>query len=264
MRLQNFYADSDQTATQSAPYGQQLTYAIGHQVWQMLLTSSDFENRHQAVLQFNGQNRWRKRGISMIPMKYGVSYTFLTGNQGGALLTVCESDGTVIIATGGVEMGQGLETKLVQIAAEFLGIDMSLIQPVQTATGVVPNAVSTGASTGADLNGGAVKLAAEDLKTRLQQWCAANETTYPEDQELADGMEQSLAADRQLRVSGSAGSLRPGPLRQPGSFRGRADTELERDAVLLLHVVGGLLRGRDRRSHRRVHDPALGHPVRRR
>jgi xanthine dehydrogenase/oxidase len=145
----------------------------------MLLASSDFENRHQAVLQFNGQNRWRKRGISMIPMKYGVSYTFLTGNQGGALLTVCESDGTVIIATGGVEMGQGLETKLVQIAAEFLGIDMSLIQPVQTATGVVPNAVSTGASTGADLNGGAVKLAAEDLKTRLQQWCAANETTYP-------------------------------------------------------------------------------------
>ena len=77
-------------------------------------------------------------------------------------------------------MGQGLETKLVQIAAEFLGIDMSLIQPVETATGVVPNAVSTGASTGADLNGGAVKLAAEDLKTRLQQWCAANETTYPE------------------------------------------------------------------------------------
>ncbi len=179
VRLQNFYADSDQTATQSAPYGQPLTYAIGHQVWQMLLASSDFENRHQAVLQFNGQNRWRKRGISMIPMKYGVSYTFLTGNQGGALLTVCESDGTVIIATGGVEMGQGLETKLVQIAAEFLDIDMSLIQPVQTATGVVPNAVSTGASTGADLNGGAVKLAAEDLKTRLQQWCAANETTYP-------------------------------------------------------------------------------------
>ena len=179
VRQQNFYADSDQTATQSTPYGQQLTYAIGRQVWQMLLESSDFENRHQAVLQFNGQNRWRKRGISMIPIKYGVSYTFLTGNQGGALLTVCESDGTVVVATGGVEMGQGLQTKLVQIAAETLGIDISLIQPVETATEVVPNASSTGASTGADLNGGAVKLAAEDLKTRLQQWCAANEAAYP-------------------------------------------------------------------------------------
>ncbi len=175
VRWQNFYADSDQNATQSTPYGQQLKYAIGRAVWQQLLTSSDFENRHQAVLQFNQQNRWRKQGISMIPIKYGVSYTFLTGNQGGALLTVCESDGTVVLATGGVEMGQGLETKLVQIAAEVLGIDMSMIQPVGTATEVVPNASSTGASTGADLNGGAVKLAAADLKSRLQAWCAANQ-----------------------------------------------------------------------------------------
>jgi xanthine dehydrogenase/oxidase len=179
VRWQNFYADSDQNATQSTPYGQQLKYAIGRAVWKKLYASCDFDARHQAVLQFNQQNRWRKRGISMIPIKYGVSYTFLTGNQGGALLTVCESDGTVVVATGGVEMGQGLETKLVQIAAEILGIDMSLIQPVATATEVVPNASSTGASTGADLNGGAVKLAAQDLRTRLEQWCAANEQNYP-------------------------------------------------------------------------------------
>ncbi len=175
VRWQNFYADSAQTATQSTPYGQQLTYAIGQAIWQQLAKSCDFAARHAAVLQFNEQNRWRKQGISMIPIKYGVSYTFLTGNQGGALLTVCESDGTVVLATGGVEMGQGLETKLVQITAEILDIDISLIQPVETATEVVPNASSTGASTGADLNGGAVKLAAEELKARLQAWCAANQ-----------------------------------------------------------------------------------------
>jgi xanthine dehydrogenase/oxidase len=175
VRSQNFYADSGQDATQTTPYGQQLKYAIGQAVWKQLAASCDFDARHQAVLQFNEQNRWRKQGISMIPIKYGVSYTFVTGNQGGALLTVCESDGTVVLATGGVEMGQGLATKLVQIAAEMLGIDMSLIQPVACSTEVVPNASSTGASTGTDLNGGAVKLAAEDLKTRLQQWCAANQ-----------------------------------------------------------------------------------------
>jgi xanthine dehydrogenase/oxidase len=175
VRWQNFYADSDKDATQSTPYGQQLTYAIGQAVWKQLAEACDFGDRLKAVWQFNEQNRWRKQGISMIPIKYGVSYTFLTGNQGGALLTVCESDGTVVVATGGVEMGQGLATKLVQIAAEILDIDMSLIQPVETATEVVPNASSTGASTGADLNGGAVKLAAEDLKARLQQWCLANQ-----------------------------------------------------------------------------------------
>jgi xanthine dehydrogenase/oxidase len=112
----------------------------------------------------------------MIPIKYGVSYTYLTGNQGGALLTVCETDGTVVMATGGVEIGQGLATKLVQIAATALDIDMQLIQPTTTSTDVVPNASSTGASTGTDLNGGAVKMAANELKTRLVIYCEEHES----------------------------------------------------------------------------------------
>jgi xanthine dehydrogenase small subunit len=200
VRWQNFYVDSDQNATQSTPYGQQLKYAIGRAVWKQLGESCDFGDRLQAVQQFNQQNRWRKQGISMIPIKYGVSYTFLTGNQGGALLTVCESDGTVVLATGGVEMGQGLDTKLVQIAAEILDIDISLIQPADTSTEVVPNASSTGASTGADLNGGAVKRAAADLKSRLQAWCAANQSNplyqpFPDWQNDWSGSWTKIVAD---------------------------------------------------------------------
>jgi len=57
VRWQNFYADSDQVATQSTPYGQQLKYAIGRDVWNQLLESCDFVNRHASVMQFNQQNR---------------------------------------------------------------------------------------------------------------------------------------------------------------------------------------------------------------
>jgi len=172
VRLLNMYADSDATATQSTPYGQPLTYAVGRAVWSELTDRCDFATRAAAVDAFNAANRWRKKGISMIPVKYGISYTFLTGNQGGALLTVSQQDGSVVIATGGVEMGQGLQTKLVQIAAYGLKIDPSLIRHTQTDTEVVPNASSTGASTGADLNGGAVWQAATELYQRLQAYCA--------------------------------------------------------------------------------------------
>jgi xanthine dehydrogenase/oxidase len=179
VRRANMYADSDREPVQWTPYGQALKYAVGRAVWDRLLTESDFYARAAAVADFNAKNRWRKRGISMIPVKYGISYTYITGNQGGALITVCESDGTVVFSTGGVEMGQGLETKLVQIAAEVLDIDMAMFRPAETSTEVVPNASSTGASTGADLNGGALKLAAREIRARLEDYCRRHEKEFP-------------------------------------------------------------------------------------
>lgn len=176
VRAINMYADAEATATQTTPYGQPLKYAIGRAVWERLRTDADFDARAATVASYNQQNLWRKRGISMIPIKYGISYTFISGNQGGALVTVSEADGSVVLATGGIEMGQGLTTKLVQIAAFSLGIPMSLIRSAATITEVVPNASSTGGSTGADLNGGAVKMACEALRSRLVAFCRANET----------------------------------------------------------------------------------------
>ena len=141
----------------------------------------------------------------------------------------------------------------------------SLIQPVETATEVVPNASSTGASTGADLNGGAVKLAAEDLKARLQQWCIANQNNpayqpFPDWQnDWSGSWKQIVAYAYDDRQDLSAQAL----YASPGLSEVAADPEHEHDAFLLLLLVGRLLRGGDRRPHRRVHDPPLGHPVRR-
>ncbi|MCU0324876.1 MAG: molybdopterin-dependent oxidoreductase, partial [Spirosomaceae bacterium] len=104
-----------------------------------LRQTSDFDNRVKAVEAFNKANKWKKRGISMIPLKYGLGYNLGFLMQGGALIDVYASDGSVLVSHGGVEMGQGVMTKLAQIAAETLNIPLKLIQMTGTRTSVIPN-----------------------------------------------------------------------------------------------------------------------------
>lgn len=102
-------------------------------------------------------NQWKKRGISSIPTMYGIAFaggsTFL--NQAGALVLVYV-DGTVLLAHGGVEMGQGLHTKMIQVASKSLGIPTDLIHIKETSTDKVANASPTAGSFSSDLNGMAV------------------------------------------------------------------------------------------------------------
>jgi xanthine dehydrogenase/oxidase len=174
VRERNFYRDASATEYDYTPYGQALKYCRVKQVWDDLKDSSDFDARLLEVEAYNKNNRWRKKGISMIPIKYGISYTYRPMNQGGAYVVVFSADGTVTIEHGGIEMGQGIHTKITEIAASILGIDVSLIRIGISDTSTVPNASSTGASTGTDLNGGAVKMACQDIKDRLIEFCKAN------------------------------------------------------------------------------------------
>jgi xanthine dehydrogenase/oxidase len=178
IRETNFYRDATIGAWDETPYGQALRDCRIGQVWNDMKKKADFESRLDQVHAFNSENRWRKRGISMIPIKYGISYTFVTMNQGSAYIMVYQ-DGSVVVHHGGVEMGQGLDTKIARITADFLGIDMDQIAVERSDTTTIPNASSTGASTGADLNGGAVRLAAEQLRKRLEEFCAASSATNP-------------------------------------------------------------------------------------
>lgn len=60
------------------------------------------------------KHRWKKRGISMVPLTYGVGYEVPFLNQAGALVHIY-LDGSVLLMHGGVEMGQGLHTKMIQV-----------------------------------------------------------------------------------------------------------------------------------------------------
>ena len=128
IRRKNLYRTGSPGAFDLTHHGQDLRFCNIREIWDSLYQSSDFERREQAVQQFNRANRWRKRGIAMIPQKYGIAFTEPRGalNASSALVNVNMADGSVLVQHGGVEMGQGLNTKIAQLAANTLGIPLEL------------------------------------------------------------------------------------------------------------------------------------------
>ncbi|CAK9040091.1 unnamed protein product, partial [Durusdinium trenchii] len=140
-------------------------------MWKELFESSDFAKRHAEIQEFNRQHRWRKRGLAQLPTKFGISFTAKFMNQAGALVHVY-TDGTVLLTHGGTEMGQGLHTKICQIAARAFGIPMEAVAFRETGTDTVPNASPTAASASSDIYGMATLNACEKIKSRLQPYLA--------------------------------------------------------------------------------------------
>eukprot|EP00256_Glycine_max_P054687 XP_014621575.1 xanthine dehydrogenase 1 isoform X3 [Glycine max] len=148
-------------------YGQIVQYSTLAPLWNELKLSCDFAKARKEVDEFNSHNRWRKRGIAMIPNKFGISFTTKLMNQAGALVQVY-TDGTVLVTHGGVEMGQGLHTKVAQIAASAFHIPLSSVFISDTSTDKVPNASPTAASASSDMYGAAVLDACEQIMERME------------------------------------------------------------------------------------------------
>lgn len=130
---------------------------------------ANYHERKAAIDEFNSKHRWRKRGIAMVPTKFGIAFTALFLNQAGALIHAY-ADGSVLLSHGGTEMGQGLHTKMIQVAARTLNIEHERIHILETATDRVPNTSATAASAGSDLNGMAVLDACQKLLKRLEPY----------------------------------------------------------------------------------------------
>ncbi|KAJ8003640.1 hypothetical protein DPEC_G00150430 [Dallia pectoralis] len=134
--------------------------------WDECKEKSDYANRRKSVGQFNRQNRWKKRGLAMIPIKYGIAFSEGFLNQAASLVHIYK-DGSVLVSHGGTELGQGIHTKMQQVASRELHIPTSYIHITETNTSAVPNTGLTAASIGTDSNGMAVKKACETLYQRL-------------------------------------------------------------------------------------------------
>lgn len=85
-----------------------------------------------------------KRGISVVPIKF---YLQIGGLHFTVLVSIYAEDGTVAISHGGVEIGQGIDTKVSQVAALTLGIPMVKIKIKSCSTLTNPNSDGTGGST---------------------------------------------------------------------------------------------------------------------
>ncbi|XP_035533646.1 xanthine dehydrogenase/oxidase isoform X1 [Morone saxatilis] len=168
VRRLNLYVEGELT-----PYNQILDQFTLDRCWDECLSRSVYQERRAAVDLYNRQNRWTKRGLAIVPTKFGISFTAVFLNQAGALAHIY-TDGSVLLTHGGTEMGQGLHTKMVQVASRVLGIPCSKIHISETSTNTVPNTSPTAASASSDLNGAAVQNACETLMKRLELYKTNN------------------------------------------------------------------------------------------
>ncbi|XP_010123270.1 PREDICTED: aldehyde oxidase 2-like [Chlamydotis macqueenii] len=135
--------------------------------WEECLDKSDYYNRKAMVEEFNTKNYWKKKGIAIIPMKFSVGFNATYFHQAGALVHIY-IDGSVLVTHGGIELGQGINTKMLQIASRELKIPLSYIHFCETSTTTVPNGKYTAGSVGTEINARAVQDACQILWKRLE------------------------------------------------------------------------------------------------
>ncbi|MGB0959795.1 MAG: xanthine dehydrogenase molybdopterin binding subunit, partial [Halocynthiibacter sp.] len=166
IRRINFYKNGDTT-----PYHMDISDSVIDDLSAQLVKDADYKKRRRDIADWNAKNPILKRGISLTPVKFGISFTLTHLNQAGALVHIYQ-DGSIHLNHGGAEMGQGLYQKLAQVAAEVFQVPMHRIRITAADTDKVPNTSATAASSGADLNGMAVKIACETLKDRITAFLA--------------------------------------------------------------------------------------------
>jgi len=163
IRKANFYGTDTNNIT---PYHQTVEDNVIHRVIEDLEQSSDYQARRAAILEYNKTSPILRKGIAMVPVKFGISFTATWHNQAGALIHVYR-DGSIHLSHGGTEMGQGLHIKVAQVVADVFGVPVEHIQIMATNTGKVPNTSATAASSGTDLNGMAALDGATQIKDRM-------------------------------------------------------------------------------------------------
>ncbi|MBT4951806.1 MAG: xanthine dehydrogenase molybdopterin binding subunit [Pelagibacteraceae bacterium] len=166
VRKLNFYKKNINNETH---YGMKITDNVINDIFNQLIKKSEYHKRKKEIQKFNDKQKVLKKGISITPIKFGISFTTTHLNQAGALVHIY-TDGSVHLNHGGIEMGQGLMTKLAQITSHELGLSYEFIKITSTDTEKVPNTSASAASATTDLNGGAIINAIYKLKSNLNNF----------------------------------------------------------------------------------------------
>lgn len=153
------------------PYGMTAADDRATACWDELSSHFDLAGRQQAVAQFNASGGPLRKGLTVVPVCFGISFTATLLNQAEALLHVY-ADGSVSITTGAVDMGQGVQHRIRRVVALTLGVDEARVHVASTSTRSVANVSPTAASTGADLNGEAARQAALRILAGLRPLAA--------------------------------------------------------------------------------------------
>jgi len=237
IQRRNLLAEGD-----TFPYGMKAQQGNAQRAFAEVEQRFDIDGLRREIANFNRTHSLTKRGFAMMPVCFGISFTSTFLNQAAALVHVY-TDGSVSVSTGAVEMGQGVNAKMVGVAAHTLGVAPSRITVETTNTLRVANTSPTAASSGADMNGGATEIACRTIVERLRAVAAQVLGTSTEsvairgDQVLVDGVASDMSWEKLVwesylrRVSLSAQAHFATP-------RIHFDREIEKGEPFAYHVYG--------------------------
>ena len=166
IRKINFYGQKEKNTTH---YGMKIKDNVINELFDNLKTKSNYKRRLQKIRQFNQTNKFKKKGIAITPVKFGISFTTIHLNQAGALVHIY-TDGSIHMNHGGIEMGQGTHTKIAQLVSNSFGVPFEKIKISATNTSKVPNTSASAASSTTDLNGAATLNAVSKIKSNLNNF----------------------------------------------------------------------------------------------
>ena len=178
------------------PFGQ-IVQSEARSCWEKADSKYDIKQLEKEVEAFNLDNVLFKKGLSVMPICFGISFTKTPMNQARALVHIY-TDGSINISTGAVEMGQGVNTKMIQVAASIFSISSEHIKLNTTNTYRIANTSPSAASATADLNGRAVQVACDLLLERLKGVAADS---------LKCDVEDIMVKDEKVLVKGKESSM---------------------------------------------------------
>ena len=174
IRKNNFYKKKSRNVTH---YGMKIEDNVINEIFSKLEKKSNYKKRYLEIKKFNKKNKYKKKGIAITPVKFGISFTTIHLNQAGALVHIY-TDGSVSLNHGGIEMGQGTHTKIAQLVANSLGLAYEKVHISSTNTSKVPNTSASAASSTTDLNGAAALNAVSKIKSNLENFIKSKYKIY--------------------------------------------------------------------------------------
>ncbi|MBU1101770.1 MAG: molybdopterin-dependent oxidoreductase [Bacteroidetes bacterium] len=163
------------------PYGMRVMDNHAIACWDRGVELYHYGSIKKSAEKYNKISHYIKKGVSIQPVCFGISFTSTFLNQASALVHVY-NDGSVLISTGAVEMGQGVNEKIKRVAANVFSLPMEMIKLDYTNTTRNANTSPTAASSGADMNGNAAKLACEEIAARLLKFAGKKLSSAYEDE----------------------------------------------------------------------------------
>lgn len=182
------------------PYGQELEDDRLHRSWTEAKEHFDLEGRRERIATFNAENNFRKKGLALMPVCFGISFTKTFLNQGSSLVHIY-TDGTVSVTTGGIEMGQGVSSNMIAICSRVFGLSHKRIRCNSTNTSRIANISPSAASATSDLNGNATIAACREILAGMKKVaanelnCTADVITIVDEKVLNDGEPTELDWD---------------------------------------------------------------------